>query len=276
MEIVEPYDIRQELIDGYTPHLLELLQVCVTSLMPYPKDTVSDDDLLDDDIQRHRFYVSETIEDCCRLLGGHVVLHRLHALLQQSIQVGEWQGMESCLACIGSIHRFVPSDENEVLPVCFQLIPQLRNDIAPLRFTASKTIGKFASWLAVHPQYLQPLLPYLAQGLHSPETASAAAVAIKELCECSNQNFAIAEPVLQLFLELSATGRLELADELQILEGVCRGTSGTVSVGHVGRKSTATSLYSLDLNHLRPLTLAISGMPCLVRCIVSSDSRCPR
>jgi transportin-3 len=221
LEVIDPYDWRQELVDIYTPHLLELIQVCVKSLMRYPSEEISEDRL--DDIKRHRFYVAETIEDCCRLLGGQAVIHKLHELLHQMVQAGEWQGIESCLACIGAIHRFVPSDESELLPVCFQLIPQLRNDIPPLRFTASKMVGKFASWLAVHSQFLQPLLPYLAQGLSVRETAPAAAVAIKELCECSNQNFAIADPVLQLYLEITAAGRLDLADELEILEGVCRG-----------------------------------------------------
>jgi transportin-3 len=232
LEVLEPYEWRQELVDAYTPHLLELLDVCVSSLMRYPAEEppallMSDDRL--DDLNRHRFYVSETVEDCCRLLGGNVVTRRLHGLLRDAIQqagsaAGEWQGIESCLACLCSIHRFVPGDENELLPACFQLIPRLRGDILPLRSTASRSIGKFASWLALHPQYLPPLLPYLAQGLYaSKETAHAAAVAIRELCECSNQSVPIADPVLQLYGEVAGSGCLELQDELQVLQGVCRG-----------------------------------------------------
>jgi transportin-3 len=234
LEVIDPYDYRQELVDVYSPHLLSLIDVCVSGLMRYPPDVgdLPEDRL--DDFHKHRFYVSETVEDCCHLLGGHNVLKRIGEIFRIEIQkvssgrqYAEWQGIESCLSCIVAIHRFVPSDESDVLPLCFKIIPELPTDILPLRFTASKTVGKFASWLAMHSDYMQPLLPYLANGLSVPDTAPAAAVAIKELCECSNSSsFAIAEPVMQLYQEIAThPGRLELADELQILEGVCRALS---------------------------------------------------
>ena len=232
LESVEPYDFRQDLVDRYTPHLLELISICVTSLMKYPLNLADLAEDRVDDLHRDRFYVSETIEDCCRLLGGQVVLNRIGSLLQNECRRVEgsphmeWQGVESCLNCIQAIHRFIPSDEAEFLPFAFQLIPKLPPEIAALRFTASKTIGKYASWLAAHPQLLAPLLPFLAQGLSIPLCAPAAAVAIKELCECSNQQMSMGEPVLQLYNEISANpGRLDLKDELEVLEGVCRALS---------------------------------------------------
>ena len=234
LEGVDPFDWRQELIDMYTPHLLQLIDVCVNNLMRYPSDVESIAQDKVDDIERHRFYVAETVEDCCRLLGGHMVLKRIGESLKVEVQkvAGDhhrtgWQGIESNFACISAIHRFVPSDENEFLPFCFGLIPQLPTDIGPLRYTASKLIGKFASWLAVNSSLLQPLLPYLTQGLSDTDCAPAAAIAIKELCECSNQSFDIAEPVLQLYLDISSAQgvRLPLQDELQILEGTCRALS---------------------------------------------------
>jgi transportin-3 len=235
LESIEPFEWRQELVDFYTTYLLKLIDVCVGSLMRYPGDIneLSDDRV--EDLHNHRFYVSETVEDCCQLLGGHIVLRQVGRLLQEEVekvagrQQTEWQGLESCLACLSALHRFVPNDETEFLPFCFNLIPQLPAEIRPLRITACEMIGKFAAFLATHPELLQPLLPYLAQSLCTPETASAAAVAIKELCECSNQNFSIAEPVLQLYEEIAAQpGRLELNDELQILEGVCRALSRSI------------------------------------------------
>ena len=246
LEGIDPYDWRQELIDLYTPQLLQLMDICVLHLMKFPEDI---DDLPGDkmdDIHRDRFYVAETVEDCCRLLGGHVALQRFGNLFHQECQRVQqnqqtpgasspsvsWQGLESCFACIQCMHRFVPSDEAEVLPFCFNLIPQLPTNIAPLRFTASKTIGKYASWLVAHPDLLRPLLPYLAHGLQDAHCAPAAAVAIKELCECSNQAMSMGEPVLQLYQDITANShdpnnptKLELSDELQILEGVCRALS---------------------------------------------------
>jgi transportin-3 len=229
---IEPYDFRQELVDVYSSRMLRLIDVCVTGLMRYPADINEIPEDKVDDLHRHRFYVTETVEDCCRMLGEKAVIQRLGALLQQEVeriqgqthqQESDWHGIESCLACIGAIHRFVPSDESVLLPHCFRLIPQLPQNIKPLRFTASKIIGKFASWLAMNPELLQPLMPYLSGGLLIGDCAPAAAVAIKELCECSNQNFAIAEPVMGLYEDISSKpGQLNLADELQILEGLCR------------------------------------------------------
>lgn len=232
LEAVEPYEYRQDVVDRYTPHLLQLIDICVKSLMRYPQnfEDISDDRV--DDIRRDRFYVSETVEDCCRLLGGHIILRQLGSRLREECtRVGsniqnDWQGVESCLTAIQTVNRFVPSDEEDVLPFCFEMIPRLPPDIIPLRCTASKITGKYASWLAAHPQLLQPLLPFLAQGLSIPRCAPAAAVAIKELCQCSNQQMSMGEPVLQLYNEItSQPGRLDLADELEVLEGVCRAVS---------------------------------------------------
>jgi transportin-3 len=255
LEGIDPYDWRQELIDIYTPYLLQLIDICVMHLMKYPDDMDELPTDKMDDLHRDRYYVAETVEDCCRLLGGQVVLQRIGALFHQECQRVQqqhqhqsatsptktlpWHGLESCFACIQCMHRFVPSDEAEILPFCFNLIPQLPPDIAPLRFTASKTIGKYASWLVAHPDLLRPLLPYLAHGLHVPYCAPAAAVAIKELCECSNQLMALGEPVLQLYNEITSNTldpnnptKLELADELQILEGVCRAHSRQIHDTH--------------------------------------------
>lgn len=239
LESVDPYDVRQDLVDRYATQLLQLIDICTSSLMKYPEDY---DDLSPDrvdDLEKDRFYVSETVEDCCRLLGGHVVLQRLGNLLRnEGNRVGgnintHWQGIESCFACILAVNRFVACDESEVLPFCFGLIPQLPSDVEPLRFTTSKMIGKFASWLAEHPQILQPLMPYLAQGLSIKSCAPAAAVAIKELCECSNQKMSMGDPVLQLYNEISANpGSLDLKDELEVLEGACRAASRQIRDTH--------------------------------------------
>jgi len=268
LEGIEPFDWRQELVDSYTTHLLKLIQVCVTHLMRFPTDVQDLADDLVDDLLRHRSYVAETIEDCCRLLGGHSVLHQIGTLLKAEMQKvagrlqTEWQGIESCLACIGALHNFVPSDEKDILPLCFNMIPQLPGDNLRLRYTASKTIGKFASWLSTHPELLQPLLPFLAQGLSFPDCASAAAIAIKELCECSNQSFAIAEPVLQLYEEMMAQpGRLELSNELHILEGVCRALSRTIQDTRDDGKQILTRLAQPIGNRLAVTVADPSASP---------------
>jgi transportin-3 len=235
MESIEPYDWRQTVVDTYSPLLIQLIQICISSLMRYPDDFDEIAEDIVEDLQRHRMYVEETIEDCCRLMGERVPLQQVGRLLHDEVQRAtsqpetEWQTLESCLACLGAMHRFVPRDEAETLPLCFSLIPKLPAGIRPLRSTASKVIGRYSSWLVVHPEYLQPLLPYLAQSLSDPECAPAAAIAIKELCGRSNQNFSVTEPVLQLYEELASNpGCIDLKDEIHILEGACQAISRTI------------------------------------------------
>ena len=235
LETIEPYEFRQDLIDQYTPYLLQLIDMCSTNLMKYPSDAsdLSEDEL--DDVYRNRFYVSETVEDCCRLVGGHTVLDRLGKKLKNQVNIvgnnlsTNWHGIESCLMCILSINKFIPSDEATFLPFVFELIPRLPPDIHPLRCTTSKLIGKYAMWLTGHPHLLQPLMPFLAQGLSIPSCSAAAALSIKELCGCSNRQMAMGEPVLELYTQITASsGQLALKDELEVLEGACRAISRQV------------------------------------------------
>jgi transportin-3 len=105
-EGIEPYDWRQELVDAYTPHPLQLIDVCATILMRFPADIEDAPKDRVDEVKRHRFNVGETIEDCCRLLGGQHVLHRIGTHLRLEVEkasgthLSDWQGLESSLACI--------------------------------------------------------------------------------------------------------------------------------------------------------------------------------
>lgn len=235
LEDCEPMDWRQELIDYYTPHLFKLVDICVSNLMRYPQDIDDNKDDRFDDLQNHRSYVAETIEDCCRLLGGDRVLQKLGYLLKEEVNVlssGQsrgWYGIEACFACIAAVRSFVPKDEKEFLPYCFDLIPKLPSENGLLRSIICKMIGNYAFWLSAHSELLQPLLPYLSHGLRDPSCASAAAIAIRELCGCSNQSFTLAEPVLHLYEEFTARpGLLDLQNELQVLQGLCQALSRSI------------------------------------------------
>lgn len=213
LENIHDYRQRQELVDSHTPALLQLLDICMRHLQ-YPSDIDGLADDIVDDLHRERFNLGETIEDCCRLLGGHVVLERFGRNLQQSTD--SWIKIEACLCALQSLTRYIASDEETYLPSCFGLILQLPTDIDALRFTSSVTIGKYSEWLAAHPVLLQPLLPYLAAGLSNSKCSTASAVAIKELC----RKIQMGDSVLQLYQQ--SAGKVALRDELEILEGVCQ------------------------------------------------------
>ena len=192
LEELEPFEFRQIKIDYFAPQLMRLLNIC-TRLLCYPQgvEDLSLDRL--DDIEGIRLYFADTIEDCCRLLGGEAVLratgdplqdecHRVASLPPEK-QLSDWHGIEAYLYAIQAVSLYVPPDDQRVIPFVMNLIPQLPSDVPLLRATACQTVGRYASFLKVQPQYLQPLLPYLAQGLSVPKCASAAAIAIREICE---------------------------------------------------------------------------------------------
>lgn len=244
LESLHPDRYRQMQIDHYQPYLLRLLQTCVTFLK-YPSDV---DDLRQDqieDYERDRFYVADTVEDCCRLLGGNEILRNLGERLQQECQLLSsnaaahpsgaakaasegYQGIEACLFAFKAVARYIPNDEDKVLPFVFgTVLLQLPADVPRLRCTMNLTVGRYASWLGTNSKYLQPLLPYLAQGFAIQNCASSAAVAVKQLCEyCWDPP--LGEPVLELYEQLTLgqqnreSSYLGIRDELIILEGVCK------------------------------------------------------
>jgi transportin-3 len=244
LEELEPFEYRQIKIDSFAPQLMRLLSIC-TNLLRYPVgvEDLSADRL--DDIEGNRSYFSDTIDDCCRLLGGDAVLrntggaleeecHRV-AALPQNRQLSDWHGIEAYLFAIQTIAMYIPSDEHHVIPFVMGLIPQLPTQVPFLRSTACRAVGKYAPWLGRHPSYLQPLLPYLAQGLTILKCASSSAVAIREICEhCPTMG----DAALQLYdgivaardFQRGSVGSgeelvIDLKNELEVLEGVCKAIS---------------------------------------------------
>jgi len=238
-------------IDHYQPYLLRLLQICVTFLK-YPSNI---DDLRQDqieDYERDRFYVGDTVEDCCRLLGGNEILRNLGERLQQECQIllsnaashpsgaavaasEGFHGIEACLFAFKAVARYIPKDEDKVLPFVFgTVLLQLPADVPRLRSTMDLTVGRYASWLGANPNYLQPLLPYLAQSFTIQSCASSAAVAVKQLCEyCCDPP--LGEPVLELYEQLTQnreSSYLNIKDELTVLEGVCKAVARELGQGN--------------------------------------------
>mmetsp|Transcript_19136 Transcript_19136/g.29181 ORF Transcript_19136/g.29181 Transcript_19136/m.29181 type:complete len:1057 (-) Transcript_19136:2339-5509(-) len=265
LEELEPFEYRQIKIDSFSGQLTRLLSIC-TNLLKYP---VGVEDLSADrleDIEVNRSYFADTIDDCCRLLGGDAVLrnvggaleeecHRV-AALPQNRQPSDWHGIEAYLYAIQTIAMYVPSDEPQVIPFVMGLIPQLPTQVPLLRSTACRAVGKFAPWLGRHPSYLQPLLPYLAQGLSISKCAYSSAVAIREICEnCQTMG----DAALQLYdgivaardLQRGSAGSgedfvIDLKNELEVLEGVCK----AISTKLLNDSSISSDVINGYINHL--------------------------
>lgn len=257
---MEPYEYRQLQIDNFTPQIIQLVSTC-TQLLKYPTDVESITEDRIDDIHRNRFYVNDTLGDCCRLLGGDLVLKNVGTILQMEVTrvtslgnqgLMEWHTIEACFKALISTSRYIPNDESTVLPFVMGLIPTLPTSVSYLRNTANFMVGAFAQWLNQHPEQLHPILPYLAQGLSEAKSASSAAIAIKQLCECCSAQFSLGDSVLQLYdgivsaqIHQSNQGppALDLKDELQVLEGACKAVSRQLHEMAKNQQNVSNSEY---------------------------------
>jgi len=257
LEEIEPYEYRQIQIEHFTPQLIKLVMIC-TTLIRYPDDVDSLSRDMLDEIHIDRSYMVETLEDCCRLLGQDLVLQVLGTRLRQECaqvsslpsqnQVAHWHGVEASLFSLQSISRYITIDEQTVLPFVLTLVPQLPASVHHLRNTACLIVGKYSSWLGLHSEYLQPILPYLAQGLSIPKCASSSANAIKILCENCSTTLSLGDSVLDLYDSILAAQQqshpiLDLHDELLVLEGACKAISLQMSDVTKAKDPTRIAMY---------------------------------
>lgn len=236
IEDIEPYQYRQVLIDNFVPQITRLVLIC-TSLLRYPDDIDSLPDDRADDIHRNRFYVTDTLEDCCRLLGEKTILQSIGSKLQQEIQtahhgqnINNWYDIEACLKALTSSSRYIPFDENLYIPYAMRFIPTIPATITHLRVTSNLLVGAYSMWLNANPEFLQPVLPFLCQGLLSSKCAPSAALAIKKLCQNCNSQLALGDSVMELYAGILQAQQqqhnlLDLKDELEVFEGACRAIS---------------------------------------------------
>ena len=189
------------------PICVRLLRYPASSLVAPPDDAAAgggggggEDDK--DDLRAQRQEVSDTLTDCCQILGGAPCLAQAYAELQKELGAAqaaaaaagagpggvppapEWQGVEACLHAVQAIAPQVPREEGEVMPAVFQLIIQLPAWPRVIA-TANLCIGRYAAWLHDHPDCIQPLFQFLLQhvGAKSLTASSSASRSIKRICE---------------------------------------------------------------------------------------------
>ncbi|GMI24012.1 hypothetical protein TeGR_g12999, partial [Tetraparma gracilis] len=207
--------------------LIELIDICC-GLMEYPawvNEGLDQEEA--DELKKHRFFVGDTIEDCCRLLGCDAVLAQIGARIQKVVtrqqqqspaeRAQQWQGIESCLFAVKSVSKFIPKSEEAMIPHVMNLFQQqyaVNTTLSHLfRNTCNLLVGSYAAWIKAHPTYLESFFQFVTFGLNDPLTAETSAAAVRQLCECCN--VLMGNPVLQLYEHVVASNAIELRDELQ-------------------------------------------------------------
>jgi len=229
IERLEPYEFRQDKIDGFSRIFTDLVGVCCRLLVV--EEGVEEDGDFEDEQRQNRIYTADTIEDTCRLIGGSEVLQQIGKRIQfihERAQNGQpdWREIEACLFAIKSVSNYIPQDESAVIPHVMNLLQTMINhpSTSPppiMRQTINILIGRYGQWLSQHPTYLSDFFNFLISGLKLPPTCSSSALAIKSLCESAPS--AMCGPVLSLYEQvLGVHEGLNIKDEQMLLEGVCK------------------------------------------------------
>eukprot|EP01041_Mallomonas_annulata_P005792 gene5792-11694_t len=236
-------------INDYIPLYSALLDIAITQ-MKLEGANIMGIDKMSEDKERQRFDLLDCITDCCSVIGGPLALQQICILLQKELEQvsllqnqskevlpDQWCLLESCLTCITIVSKFLPSDENTVLPQLMRILPTLPN-VPGVTIAVIEVIGKFASWINCHTEFMMPLFGQLLSFLPISITSEVSAKAIRLLCiGCASQpDLPIKEIHEQLLhhREASAsantgttgsTGVLTLYADLDVLEGLCKAIS---------------------------------------------------
>uniref|UniRef100_A0A0E0IU02 Importin N-terminal domain-containing protein n=1 Tax=Oryza nivara TaxID=4536 RepID=A0A0E0IU02_ORYNI len=241
----------------------EILVSLVSFRVEYPElyHTFSEEDQRD--FRHSRYAVSDVLLDATDVLGGDPTLKILFTKLIQACGNGQnqkWQPVEAALFCIQAIAKSVSVEENEILPQVMSLLPSFPHQEQLLQtahcfefYTVTgiqvsllvmsydddwssnvletavcSLIGAFSKWIEAAPSellILPPLVDILNKGMStSEETAAAASVAFKYICEDCRRKFSGSlDGLFQIYqIALSGVGGYKVSseDSLHLVEAL--------------------------------------------------------
>ena len=172
-------------------HVFMDLGKAILAALEFPEDF---DDLPPDKQEDfegvYRYDIADLLLDVCDISGWETTLSTLGSQLHGQLEtfhatqgagsqastapdaptrcVGTWVGIEAALYAVRAIGRRVPPDESEVLPPLLGSLPGFPADPPRLRATLLRVIGRYASWLCMHPETLQPLFGLAVEWMRQP------------------------------------------------------------------------------------------------------------
>ncbi|CAF3613583.1 unnamed protein product [Rotaria sp. Silwood1] len=170
-------EILLELFRPYFEHLIEVL---------ISKGKLPDNENIFtyEDKELFRCYRSDIIDTmiCMYNILGNRALEVLVNYLSISIEQNQsWQIQESIIQLIGAIYEYIPSDEDQVLPRIFLLLPKLNFSNSIIINTTLIVLGRYSSWLGNHQDILQNCVHLCINALSNSELIQSASIALKEL-----------------------------------------------------------------------------------------------
>ncbi|RXH76086.1 hypothetical protein DVH24_001665 [Malus domestica] len=162
----------------------------VSSRIQYPQDyqDLSYEDLKE--FKQTRYAVADVLMDAASVLGGDATLRILYMKLDEAAacchnEQSEWHPAEAALFGIRAISTYVSTVEAEVMPKVMDRLLKLPQHPQLLQ-TVCLTIGAYSKWLDVAsggPSILPSVLHILMSGMGISDSAAAAAVAFRQICD---------------------------------------------------------------------------------------------
>ncbi|XP_078427860.1 ARM repeat superfamily protein isoform X2 [Wolffia australiana] len=236
-------------IQVFRPVFAHLVSLIITRV-EYPENhlELSEEDLKD--FKHNRFVASDVLIDASAVLGAEellkiVFLKFIQAVPGCSKDGSGWRPVEAALFCMQPVAKSVPVQEGEMMPKVFSILPELPHQ-PELLHTVCSTIGAYSKSLNVLPSVLPSLVDILTRGMSSsPESAAAASVAFKYICEdCRGQLSGSLDGLFRIYhIAISGDGGFTLAsdDAMQLVMAL----SAVISVLPVEHAKKAVELLCL-------------------------------
>lgn len=139
-----------------------------------------------DDFADFRVKVSELIKDVVFIVGSSNCFRQMFLSLQRPDVT--WHSSESALFVMQAVAKNILPEENEVVPKVVEAILHLPETThVAVRYTSVLLLGELCEWIEKHHQLLETILNFLLYCLQQPQLASAAAIALQNICSaCQN------------------------------------------------------------------------------------------
>ncbi|CAN6449471.1 unnamed protein product [Victoria cruziana] len=211
------------------------------------------------DFKQSRYAVGDILIDAASVLGGDAVVKILFMNFVKSVGNCEandwnWRASEAALYCIRSVANAVPSNEVEVMPQVFAILPKLPHQPQLLQTTCF-TIGAYSAWLNASSAAL-PLLPsivdILTRGMTASEdSAAAACMAFRNVCDaCRKKLCGSLDGLFHIYHRaVSGDGGYKLCteDSLQLVEAL------SMVITELSSDQAKKALEALCLQAVSPL-----------------------
>ncbi|CAF3539923.1 unnamed protein product [Adineta steineri] len=168
------------LLEIFRPYFEHLIEVLISKgQIPENENVFTSEDK--ELFRSYRLNIIDTMMCMYDVLGNRAIEVLGNHLLISIDQNQSWQRQESIIYLVGSGSEYIQSDENQILPSIFSLIPKLNFSNNLIIRTTLTVLGQYSNWLSNHQDILQNCVHLCINGLSNSELIESSSIALKEL-----------------------------------------------------------------------------------------------